>query len=132
MRRPWAQLWGAGCRLGLLALAVARCEGASPADHAGIQTSEAEAEASLAFDLDVTCETFCNTVVRHCRRVNQMYPSQAACEASCAEWPADAPALSPQGNSLQCRMLYAVFAARVHERIGFCRNAGADGGQMCR
>ena len=84
------------------------------------------------YDVPITCDNFCNIMLRHCRRIEQMYPSLDACRATCATWPNDAKATNvPLGNSLQCRFVYATMATHVREKLEFCQNAGPSGGAMC-
>lgn len=84
------------------------------------------------FDVPVTCDNFCSTMLRHCRRVEQMYASLDDCQQTCSTWPNDPNATRrPMGNSLQCRMVYATMAAHVREKLEFCSNAGPSGGVMC-
>lgn len=83
-------------------------------------------------NVPITCNNFCTVMLRHCRGIKQMYASLADCQTSCAAWP-DEPtrALTPSGNSLQCRFVYATMAPHVYEDLEFCANASASGGTMC-
>ena len=84
------------------------------------------------YDVEVTCDNFCNIMLRHCRGKWQMYPSLATCLDTCAGWPDDSNASYTDGNTLQCRFAYATLAARKQNRTRFCVNGGPSGGQMCQ
>jgi hypothetical protein len=84
------------------------------------------------FDVPVTCDNFCNLMLRHCREKWQMYPSFGDCLNTCAGWPNDSSASLTQGNTLQCRFTYATLARRTASRAWFCVNGGPTGGQMCQ
>jgi len=118
--RARARRWAALCAVWLGAWGLEGC-GNAAGEYGGPH-----------FNVPVTCDNFCSIMLRHCRGEWQMYPSQADCLNTCAGWRNDSSASLTEGNTLQCRFVYATLATRTENRAGFCINGGPSGGQMCQ
>jgi hypothetical protein len=81
--------------------------------------------------IEMTCDNFCQMMLRHCRNTERMYPSLDHCLQTCATWPNDPNRMVGRGNTLQCRFIYADLVARRAEKLLFCSNAGPAGGSQC-
>lgn len=113
LRHRMAAVW-------LLWTALSGCGLIEPHEPSGVDDS-----------VPVTCENFCNIMWRHCSGEWRMYPTLDDCRTACELWPNRPEGLSGQGNSLQCRFLYAALAMNARDEAGYCLNANASGGQMC-
>lgn len=116
-RRSYGPIWGLCASL--LVMASLACGTAR------------DAEIDAYFDVPLTCDNYCNVMLRHCHNTWQMYPSLNACLSTCATWPVHGQAGPAEGNSLECRLLYSNLATQRRDLISDCLNAGPAGGQMC-
>lgn len=76
------------------------------------------------------CQTYCGVTFLNCRRANTLYTQFGDCMTACNGFPTDGKLGDISGNTLQCRLTFAV--AAENDPVPFCRNASQSGGPACQ
>lgn len=78
------------------------------------------------------CDAYCGFITVNCTRGYIQYPTFGDCMTACATFAVSADPNVSTGNTLQCRMLYAVTATTPERKQAFCEDAGPSGGATCQ
>lgn len=77
----------------------------------------------------LTCDSYCTSVMTNCTGTNQQFASMANCMTSCSHYPVGA-AADTSGNTLGCRTYHAGMPAMMAPDT-HCRHAGPGGNGAC-
>lgn len=86
----------------------------------------------VALSGPTACDVYCGLMATHCTRGFVQYDNNDACLTQCQGFAVNADPNNTAGNTLQCRMVYALTAKRHERKQAFCDNAGPTGGNDCQ
>lgn len=127
---PWR--WRGAGKLSCLWLWTAGC-GVVPLFPNGLRMPPNEDEpisARSELATEKSCDNLCTLTLLHCKNENRAYASYDACMQSCAGITEEGEPGATSGDSVQCRLTYALMA-RHTLTMWFCQNASPTGGLQC-
>lgn len=112
-----------GCSLSWALIAVAACGGGNKS--AADANTDAPADAPIDAQVTLDCNTYCNAMHDSCTGDNAQYADTSQCTATCQKFAIGTSTVDDtSGNTLGCRIHYAVAPLSVANRCAFAGPAG--------